>query len=226
MIPTYRHDLPAAKVAELLRGADRPVMLEVGANEGEDTEIFAAIPGVTLFCFEPDPRAARLWSQRMEAITLRDNVSVTLVERALADAPGKAMLHLSGGWPPDWPREPGQEWTKSSSLCRPTGHLTYSPWCKFTSHVEVEVTTLDLWAADWPAIGVVDFLWADVQGAEARLLAGGAEMLRRTRWVYLECHQRPLYEGQAGEDDLRERLAEFDLLARYGENLLFHNRVL
>jgi len=57
-------------------------------------------------------------------------------------------------------------------------------------------------------------------------LAGGAEMLRRTRWVYLECHQRPLYEGQAGEDDLRERLAEFDLLARYGENLLFHNRVL
>ena len=37
---------------------DKPVILEIGCNDGQDTQrILIAIPGCLFFAFEPDPRA-------------------------------------------------------------------------------------------------------------------------------------------------------------------------
>ena len=61
----------------------------------------------------------------------------------------------------------------------------------------------------------VDFIWADVQGAEADLVLGGRETLKRTRFFYTEYSNRELYEGQADLGQLLAMLPDFELVHRY-----------
>ena len=45
------------------------------------------------------------------------------------------------------------------------------------------------------AFRAIDLIWADVQGAEADLIEGGTEALRRTRYFYTEYNNQELIRG-------------------------------
>ncbi|HEV2974866.1 MAG TPA: FkbM family methyltransferase [Solirubrobacteraceae bacterium] len=62
--------------------------------------------------------------------------------------------------------------------------------------VEVQTSTLDQWRAD-TGRGLVDFIKADVQGAEAEVLRGANRTLSDVVVMELEVEFNPLYEGQA-----------------------------
>jgi FkbM family methyltransferase len=78
--------------------------------------------------------------------------------------------------------------------------------------VEVQTSTLDEWRAEagWSPI---DFIKADVQGAEAEVLRGGSHALGDVVAMELEVEFNPLYEGQAlfGEVDAVARSHGFQL---------------
>jgi hypothetical protein len=61
--------------------------------------------------------------------------------------------------------------------------------------VTVSVRSLDSFCEEF-GIGTVDFIWADIQGAEGDLIAGGANALARTRYLMTEYCNEELYEGQ------------------------------
>ena len=108
----------------------------------------ALLPNVTIHAFEPDPRNHQ---------ELRPNV--VLNRAAIADYDGSGALVLSKeGW--------GQEWTHSSSIKRPKHHLQRFP-VTFGDAVDVEYITLDTYCARHN-IATVDFVWADIQGADAK----------------------------------------------------------
>jgi 2-O-methyltransferase len=69
-------------------------------------------------------------------------------------------------------------------------------------------------------------IFADVQGAEARLILGGQQTLRRTRYFYCEFYNVEQYERQPDIKGLLSFLPDFDLIGIYGDNALFANREL
>jgi FkbM family methyltransferase len=185
-------------------GNDEKLFLELGSHEGTDTEWLAQIPGVRIHAFEPDPRN-----------TQPPRANVTVHHAAVWEHDGRRPLILSEeGW--------GQRWTYSSSLRRPKNHLHRYP-VTFDGSVEVELVALDTFAREH-AIELVDFVWADVQGAEGDVVRGGLATLRNTRYLYTEYSNDELYEGQSTLPELLALLPDFRVLELWPEDVLLENR--
>ncbi|MBI3861225.1 MAG: FkbM family methyltransferase [Planctomycetia bacterium] len=217
--PRFSHGLTAAEMRALV-GRDDPLVFELGCNDGIDSANFLReFPGITLHCFEPDRRPLARFRERIS------DPRCTLHEFAIGAADGEVEFHLSGGNPPDGRMN---DWDLSSSLRRPTGHLAAHPWCTFDRKMTVQTRSLDSWLAGRPEITVVDFIWADIQGAECDLIAGGAAALQeRTRYLYTEFYEQPMYDGQIAGQEILDRLPAFECIGVYeGYNMLLRNRQL
>ena len=81
----------------------------------------------------------------------------------------------------------------SSSLLRPSGHLTIFPNVSFDKTIRVPVTTLDDWS-EQNHVEKVDFLWLDLQGGELAALRGAKKLLTNVKLIYTEFLIAPLYE--------------------------------
>ncbi|EGE56154.1 nodulation protein [Rhizobium etli CNPAF512] len=55
----------------------------------------------------------------------------------------------------------------------------------------------------------------DVQGAEADVIAGGNQILMRTRYIYAEYSDHELYEGQLPLRAILELLPSFQVVVEY-----------
>lgn len=196
-------------------------VLEIGAAKGEDTQRLGGLfPKGRLFAFEPDPRNIAI---------LRGGIlppHVTLIEAAIGAADGRATFHQSDGVHPDDPSFAPPEWTYSSSLKAPQEHLQKYPWVRFDRKVEVEVMSLDSFAQKH-SVDKIDFIWADVQGAEDLMIAGGQRALAKTRYLFTEYADRPLYSGQITLQDIHRRLPggenAWRLVSKWKEDALFKN---
>ena len=180
-------------------------------------------PTARVHAFEPDPRAAEAFRNQ---ITDR---RVTLHELAIGATNGKAEFHVSSGLPPDadahLKAEYPKGWDQSGSLRTPKTHKEKWPWCKFQRTIRVDVRTLDTWTGKHEP-GPIDFIWADTQGAEADLVAGGRQTLARTRYFYTECFDDELYEGAPTLTALLAMIPEFAIVKRYESDVLLRNTAL
>jgi FkbM family methyltransferase len=177
--------------------------LELGAHCGTDTAWLAALPGVSLHAFEPDPR------------NIPPSLPNVRVQRAaVSDRDGYAPFVLSNeGW--------GREWTYSSSLRQPKQHLQRYP-VSFGPTIEVRTITLDGYCAT-EGIENVDFIWADIQGAEADMIRGALATLTRTRYLYTEYSDEELYQGQASLQEILAMLPAFRVLELWPDDVLLEN---
>lgn len=211
------NEIPFSRIVGLI-GRPDPVILDVGANLGQHSSLFLRhFPGATLHSFEPDPRAVAGFRARI------DNPRVTLHEIALGAEDGEATFHMSDGAPPDQEEQYPEGFHMAGSLRKPKNALVDWPWLEFRREITVPVVKLDTWSRD-NRVERIDFIWADVQGAESDLIQGGAETLARTRFFYTEYSDREWYDGQAGLDQLAALLPDFDLVARTDMDVLFANR--
>jgi len=187
-----------------------PVILDIGCNDGTHTLMFLGLfPGARVYAFEPDPRARR----RFEA-TVRD-ARAHLFATAVGAVDGVADFYPSDGAPgAEWAARLPEGWDLSGSIKKPKEHLDIHPWCRFGQATQVAITRLDTWASA-QGLDQVDFIWADVQGAEEDLVEGGRATLARTHYFYTEYSNRELYEGQANLPRLLRMLPDFELVHRY-----------
>ncbi|CAM3025597.1 2-O-methyltransferase NoeI [Methylobacterium mesophilicum] len=211
--------------ADILRLIDRAnaTILDVGTNNGDMSDNFSKwFQYAQIFAFEPDPRAIK------KVLARNLNSRIHLTTKALGRSVGKAVFHQSSGQnlgagviDP----ETGQieEWDQSGSLRPPKDHLTVFPWVKFDSKIEVEITTLDIWSAE-QKVKYIDFIWADVQGAEEDLIAGGLQTLRNTRYFYTEYSDREMYENAAKLQDILDMLPSFEVVEIFQHDVLLKNR--
>lgn len=206
--------IPVAEIRRLV-GHDHPVILELGCNDGSDTQRFLKeFPGACVHCFEPDPRP-------LERFSIHDP-RCTLHRLAISAEDGLTDFYLSGGTPPDLRMA---DWDLSSSIHPPTGHLSAHPWCRFDRKISVPTRSLDSWMSEHPEITMIDFLWADIQGAEGDLIQGGLSTLRnRTRFFYTECYESAMYAGQPTRQEILKLLPDFECIGVYeGYNILLMN---
>jgi len=212
-------DLTPADVRRIV-GRDDAVILEIGCNEGDDTEGFVReFPRGAIHCFECDRRAINKWHARQVANNWH---SAYLHTCAIGDACGAVDFYPSDGTPPGerW-KGYGDHWDKSGSLLPNDHHTDYAEWLRFSEPVKVPCLTLDRWAASILPTGTIDFAWVDVQGFEAGVLRGGQQTLRRIDWAYAECHSLPFYKGQATLAELDALLPGFTRVGQWGENYLW-----
>jgi hypothetical protein len=114
-------------------------------------------------------------------------------------------------------------WDLSGSIRRPKNHIREHPWVKFDHVITVKTGRLDDWCAE-NDVKRVDFIWMDVQGAEGDVIAGGAEILKSTRYLYTEYSNTETYEGQLSLKALLKKVPLFDVVARYASDVLLINR--
>lgn len=232
--------LPTPGKAELqaLVGKPDPVILEVGSSDCEDTIRFLdAFPACRVICFEPDERPLARFRRHIPETETR----VTMVPLVVGDVDGKVPWYACHGDIPaesvphhPWAPEVIHDWDMSGSTCRPTGHLTQSPWVTFDEETQKDGIRLDTYALQ-AGLSSVDFIWADVQGAEHKLIAGAKELLKRTRFLFTEfydpqlcgnAHQMPEhYAGQANLGTIISMLPGWTIRSFHiGHNVLLENR--
>ena len=208
-------------LAELpdLIGKDNPVILDVGSNDGGHTlEFLRLFKEPKIYSFEPDPRALERFKSKVT------DTRVKLLEVAISDTDGTTKFYMSNGLPsPDWAELLPKGWDASGSIRMPKRHLDEAPWCRFDESIIVETKRLDTWFRE-EGIGMIDFIWADVQGAEIDLIRGGRCALNHARYFYTEYSDDELYQGQIGLKELLKLLPDFALIQRFSHDVLLKNR--
>jgi FkbM family methyltransferase len=85
----------------------------------------------------------------------------------------------------------------SGSIKKPKNHLNIWPFIIFDNSVEVKTITLDTYCKNHN-IDFIDFIWADIQGAELDMINGGLHMFsNKVKYLYTEYSNDEIYEGQA-----------------------------
>jgi 2-O-methyltransferase len=203
------------EIAALIKKPN-PTILEIGCNDGTDTQAFLRVmPQAQIYCFEPDPRAIRRFKKRMESHLDK----VRLFEVAVSNQTGQIDFYQSTGG--DLTE---RDWDLSGSIRRPKYHLIDYPWVKFEKMITVSSCRLDDWCAE-NGVKQIDFIWMDIQGAEGDVIAGAPKILAETRFLHIEYGNNESYEGQLSYKKLLARLPSFEVVTRYPEDVLLRNRV-
>jgi FkbM family methyltransferase len=204
-----------------LVGEAARVIIEIGANNGLSTLSFLEMfPNAKIYAFEPDPRAIEKFKMNVT------DPKASLFEMAIGAKDGEAQFNVSSGLPENMPPEERAKyplgWDLSGSLRPPKTHKSFWPWVKFEKKIIVQVKQLDSWVRE-NGVYPIDLIWADTQGAEGDLIAGGAVALATTRYFYTEYSNEECYEGQVNLEEIMDMLPHFRIVLRFKEDVLFEN---
>ncbi len=216
------------RLAQIVAAKNDFVMLEFGACDGYHTNRFLELfrmcgTNFTLHSFEPEKSNFQL----AENATRAGNNTNTfkLWPLAIGAEEGERVFYVSGGVR----KVDGvivDRYYGSSSIRAPKIVTQAWPDMTFTED-KVQVTTLDAFALAHLSNRPIDFIWADIQGAQVDLIRGGANTMKRVRYLYTEYDSSELYEGEdVGTDKIRELLPDFDVVEDYGGDILLHNRLM
>lgn len=218
-------DLSKQAISGLIQN-DNALILEIGMYDGEDArEMAKLIPNSTIYGFECDPRSIALYK------SFDNPENIILNEVAIGHKTGLVDLHMSDS---DVRRHYTDQdsWSASSSLRAPKTHLDLFPDVDFKRTIKVECTTLDKWYEKTIPDQIIDFIWADINGAEYDMILGGQKTLNKmTKYLYIEFSDKELYTGQPKKEQLLEALPNFDVVGMYNfrgnfGNLLLKNKTL
>jgi FkbM family methyltransferase len=186
-----------------LRDLRFKTVFDVGANTGQFVgEARKIAPDAFIYSFEP-LRAC------FEALRdgRRDDPRFRAFHVALGDEPGEVTMHRN-------------DYSQSSSLLPMAElHKTAFPETRHSTPEKVEVRRLDDVAAELTLARPL-LLKIDVQGFEAKVIAGATETLRSADVIIVETGVEALYEGQALFDDVYRMLYERGFRYRGNHNQL------
>ncbi|HZN35093.1 MAG TPA: FkbM family methyltransferase, partial [Pirellulaceae bacterium] len=175
--------------------AQSPLILDIGANEGQTAREFKARwPQASVHSFEPAPETF----DRLAA-TAKSLKGVTANNVALGAKPGTAPLICHRHSVLNSILPPGRD---------------YDTW-ETLGTCEVEVSTVDTYCAE-RGIERIDVLKTDTQGFDLEVLRGSREMFvgNRVHLVFAEITFTEMYDGQARYDQV------FGILADHGFSIV------
>jgi FkbM family methyltransferase len=201
---------------------DNPVIFEIGCADGIDTFEFLEVFGSnsTFYCFEPDNRNAEVFVNGgfrplNHSLTQGINFNNVIFEnKAIGKENGQLIFNQSST-------------IYSSSLKNPTDKLSQTwPDISFENQLIVDCVTLDKYVSD-KNIDVIDFIWADVQGAEDYMIEGGRETFKnKVRYLYTEyANNVEYYENSPNKEQIRDLLGDnWVIIQDFGSDVLLKNK--
>ena len=202
-----------------------PVVLEFGACDGTHTNIMLNIlrSNKTPFiyhAFEPHPHLI----QAIKGMTIAHDGLFKLFKMAIGNQDGTADFFISSGQKTEQGRLI-EEYYGSSSIRKPL--LVTDIWKDMQFRkATTEVVTLNTHYSNTELNGhIIDFIWADIQGAEIDLIKGGFEVLsKKVRYLYTEYCDTELYEGEISKKQIMDMLPDFEMVEDYGTDILLKNK--
>tara|TARA_R110001599_G_scaffold162606_6_gene351929 strand:+ start:1894 stop:3255 length:1362 start_codon:yes stop_codon:yes gene_type:complete len=190
----------------ILSKIDNPIIFDIGAHMYQDARTLAYIKDSTVYAFEPDIRTT--------PEKLPPNV---IMERLAIGAENKIvpmfMSEMHGPVP----------WTQSSSIKKPTGHKNKYPSVSFKNkQTDVQLMKLDTYCKE-KGIKKIDLIHADIQGAEMDFLIGAKNILKKTKYLYIEYSDEQLYEGQPNLKQIQDFLPEWSIVEDLKTDVLLKN---
>lgn len=212
-------ELNLALLPSLLNRLD-PVILDIGTNNGGHTRAFFDLfPYGIIHSFEPDPRCIAKFRSNLASYP-----RAKLHEIAIGAHDGSAEFYASGGQNLAVGYEMPEGWDMSGSLRKPKEHLTVNPGITFDNKYSVTVQTLDSWF-NASELDRIDFIWADVQGAEGDLIEGGVKTFaKKVKYFYTEYSDTELYENQLNLSSILTMLPDFEIVMQFECDVLLKNK--
>ena len=168
---SFEHPLPSMFAACARRRGGE--VLDVGANTGFYSLLAVAAAGARVHAFEPYPPVGELLRANVDLNRAADRM--TIVDEAVSDRDGDTRLFI--------PVDDHGDIETSCSLKPDFKELIHDA-------VDVPVTTLDRYVGS-ARVGEVGVLKIDVEGLEARVLRGAAQLVDRCRpTVFVEVLDR------------------------------------
>lgn len=173
----HRKQIFVNDVLKYLRDIEAPIILEAGAADGSDTLRFAKLllpqQGV-IYAFEP---VLQNFERLRELV--KDQHNVCAFRMALGDHDGKMRMNVSRNI------EASDNVASSSSLLKPKTLISSHPHIVFEKSEEVDVRTIDSWAAE-NKVSRIDAMWLDMQGSECATLQASPVIMKTVRVLYTE----------------------------------------
>lgn len=181
-----REEAPFELIKKLL--PENPVVIEAGAQFGEDTIIMSRLwPQGKIYAFEPSPESYQI----LVADTATQS-NVFSFPLALSDRNGELFFYLAGG---------------ASSLKRPAKTFNDLYFHSDLDHpIVVQAITLDDWA-NAHSVPKIDFIWFDMEGNELSAFKGALQHLPQVKLIYTEVNFQKFWEGGVLYPELKEWLA-------------------
>lgn len=175
-----------------------PVIFDIGCNNGADTLSFRSqFPDAEIYSFEPEPNLAKNLA----------NLPAHFFELAVSNIDGAIPFYPSNNWNP------------AGSTLIPNLLLESHSWIEWGKPILVYSTTLDTFINEYE-IDIIDFIWADVQGAEEYMILGGTDTFRRkVKYLYTEYSIGELYETATTLERIRELLPDYELVEMFDTNI-------
>jgi len=199
-------------IRQLINSAS-PVIFEIGAANGEDTLEFINTfndLNFKMYCFEPDLRNIDAFKKRI------NDPRVKLFEMAVGDKDGRAIFNQSA-----------DIYNLSSSLKKPNMVNMKATWplMEFDKTYEVDVITIDTFLQQ-QNIPLVDFIWADVQGAEDLMINGAKNsLIDKIRFLFTEYSDVEYYENEPNLNEIKRLMGDtWDIIQIFRADVLLKNR--
>ena len=206
-------------IKQVIRDLKIEIFVEIGMHFGTDTVEFRKMhPNARIISFEPDPRNIAMIKK------LGNDKLCELYEFAISDTNDPMDFYLSSGNATGRLNDSlltENDWSCSSSLKKPTGHLIEHKWVTFPNKVKVNCSKLD----DFVPLKntKIDIMWVDVQGAEDLVFSCAQETLKNTHYVYTEYSNRELYEKQLNLRGVLNLFPGFKVVHDFGGDVLLEN---
>jgi len=211
---------------EIILTKENPFVIEFGACDGYHTDIMLDIlnkakPNYIYHLFEPV-------KYLIEPIIdkLKSNSRVKAFNEAVGSETGTFTFYQSSG---GGVREDGSlidGYYGSSSIRKPKMVLQYYKEMKFKDTICNSITFDDYLLRENFTDKIIDFIWADIQGAEVDLILGGKEAFKNVRYFYTEYSDSELYEGEITLENILELMPNFEIVEDYKGDVLLKNKML
>jgi FkbM family methyltransferase len=202
------------KFREVTREVKTPVVIELGGCDGYHTNIMCKVLSESHLYFiyhvlEPVDELSKSISRVMEWCK---NVEVSTL--AVSSKTGEMTLYKSDA-----------KYYGSSSIRKPKRAFEFWSDMNFQESVCNAITLDDFVHSKQIDSRIIDWIWADVQGAEKDLIEGASKTLKNVRYFYTEFMEYEVYEGQVFDfQSLCDMLPDFEVVYRFEHDVLFKNK--
>lgn len=192
-------------IASLIPSSEAsPVIFDVGAHTGESIVYLRGLfPSARIHSFEPDPASFEALRAHADARTHCHNL-------ALSDVNGSAAFFRNGISHTNSLYRINMDSEDSIYLTKVRAREQSLEPERFNQQIDVATCRLDDFCAQH-ALERIDLLKIDVQGAEARVLAGAGAQLGKVANVILEVSFYDYYEHQSSFLEVEQFLAPHGL---------------
>jgi FkbM family methyltransferase len=212
------------RLESIISELERPILFEFGMCDGYHSNLMLSILSKNKkpFIYHGFEPVYDLYKN----IILKYDTSlgnVMYFNKAISSQTGIVEFYKSGGYKIE-NNQIKEHYCGSSSIRKPK--LVIESWKDMTfEKTFVEAITFDEHINQFSLNNqIIDFIWADIQGAEVDLINGGKETFNNVRYFYTEYENLEYYEGEIGLQEICNMLSNFEIVEDYGGDVLLKNK--